>query len=225
MVDNSSTIQAQAPLRTWWTKNRNPIILIGFLVALPFLLAVLNGQSMSSLLANETGQAKFYQGLLIEIFILAVFALLFAVGLSALLAIGWYAYRRTTSTSDYFLGGRTLGPWPAALSAGASDMSGWLLLGLPGYAFASGMESVWLTGGLLTGTYLNWRWVAKRLRTYSYAAEDALTLPEYFANRFADGSHALQAIAACFVLLFFLFYTSQFHIGVNVTERFTVFSD
>jgi sodium/proline symporter len=133
----------------------------------------------------------------------------FIIYLALMLAIGWYAYRRTASTSDYFLGGRTLGPWPAALSAGASDMSGWLLLGLPGYVFASGMESIWLTGGLLAGTYLNWLLVAKRLRTYSYEADDALTLPEYFANRFADDSHAIQVIAAFFILLFFLFYTSS----------------
>lgn len=133
----------------------------------------------------------------------------FIVYLVLMLLIGLVAYRRTASSSDYFLGGRTLGPWPAALSAGASDMSGWLLLGLPGYAFASGLESLWLTGGLLLGTYLNWRLVAKRLRTYSESADNALTLPEFFANRFEDDSKLIQLIAAFFVLLFFLFYTSS----------------
>ncbi len=133
----------------------------------------------------------------------------FVVYLALMLIIGLVAYRRTANSSDYFLGGRTLGAWPAALSAGASDMSGWLLLGLPGYAFASGLESLWLTGGLLLGTYLNWRLVAKRLRTYSESADNALTLPEYFANRFEDNSHLIQMIAAFFVLLFFLFYTSS----------------
>ncbi|MBY4675573.1 sodium/proline symporter PutP [Marinobacterium arenosum] len=133
----------------------------------------------------------------------------FLVYLAVMLGIGIYAYKRTSSSADYFLGGRSLGPWPAALSAGASDMSGWLLLGLPGYAFASGMESLWLAGGLLAGTWLNWLMVAKRLRTYSVTANNSLTLPEYFANRFEDNSKALQVISAFFILLFFLFYTSS----------------
>ncbi|QLE96520.1 sodium/proline symporter PutP [Neptunomonas phycophila] len=133
----------------------------------------------------------------------------FIVYLGLMLAIGVYAYRRTANSSDYFLGGRTLGPWPAALSAGASDMSGWLLLGLPGYAFSSGLESLWLGGGLLLGTWLNWLLVAKRLRTYSFVAEDAITLPEFFAKRFQDKSNLLQVISAFFILLFFLFYTSS----------------
>lgn len=133
----------------------------------------------------------------------------FIVYLLVMLAIGVYAYKRTANSSDYFLGGRSLGPWPAALSAGASDMSGWLLLGLPGYAFAAGYESLWLGGGLLLGTWLNWLLVAKRLRTYSIEADDALTLPEFFAKRFADRSNLLQVISAFFILLFFLFYTSS----------------
>ncbi|WP_462322274.1 sodium/proline symporter PutP [Halochromatium sp.] len=133
----------------------------------------------------------------------------FAVYLLFMLAIGLWAYRRTTDSSGYFLGGRSLGPWPAALSAGASDMSGWLLLGLPGFAFASGIESLWLAGGLLLGTWLNWLLLARRLRTYSVEAKDALTIPEFFANRFGDRGHLLQAVAAFFVLLFFLFYTSS----------------
>ncbi|KOO12073.1 proline:sodium symporter PutP, partial [Vibrio xuii] len=102
-----------------------------------------------------------------------------------MLAIGVIAYQRTKNSSDYFLGGRSLGPWPAALSAGASDMSGWLLLGLPGYAFAAGSEAFWLAGGLLVGTWLNWLINAKRLRTYSITT-DSLTLPEYLSRRFND---------------------------------------
>ena len=133
----------------------------------------------------------------------------FTVYLALMLAIGVYAYRRTANSSDYFLGGRSLGPWPAALSAGASDMSGWLLLGLPGYAFSSGLESIWLGAGLLIGTWLNWLLVAKRLRTYSFEADDSLTIPEFFANRFEDKSHYLRVISAFFILLFFLFYTSS----------------
>ncbi|WP_028864726.1 sodium/proline symporter PutP [Psychromonas aquimarina] len=133
----------------------------------------------------------------------------FIVYLIVMLAIGLYAYRRTANASDYFLGGRRLGPWPAALSAGASDMSGWLLLGLPGYAYAAGLESLWLAGGLLVGTWLNWLICAKRLRTYSITANDALTLPEFLARRFDDKSKLVQTIAAFFILMFFLFYTSS----------------
>ncbi len=133
----------------------------------------------------------------------------FVVYLLGMLGIGYWAYLRTSDSTDYFLGGRSLGPWPAALSAGASDMSGWLLLGLPGYAFASGIEAFWLAGGLLLGTWANWLIVAPRLRIYSVEADNALTLPEFFANRFADNSRLLQTISAAFILLFFLFYTSS----------------
>ncbi|NHH99927.1 MULTISPECIES: sodium/proline symporter PutP [Oceanimonas] len=133
----------------------------------------------------------------------------FIVYLLGMLAIGYYAYRRTANSSDYFLGGRSLGPWPAAISAGASDMSGWLLLGLPGYAYAAGMESLWLAGGLLLGTWANWQFCAKRLRTYTIITDNALTIPEYLSRRFEDGSKLLQTIAAFFILLFFLFYTSS----------------
>ncbi|MBM6551383.1 sodium/proline symporter PutP [Marinomonas ostreistagni] len=133
----------------------------------------------------------------------------FLAYLVVMLGIGLYAYKRTSSSEDYFLGGRSLGPWPTALSAGASDMSGWLLLGLPGYAFAAGVESFWLAGGLLVGTWLNWLICAKRLRTYSIQANNALTLPEYLSTRFQDNSKMIQTIAAFFILLFFLFYTSS----------------
>ena len=129
----------------------------------------------------------------------------FMVYLALMLAIGIYAYRRPSDSEDYFLGGRSLGPWPAALSAGASDMSGWLLLGLPGYAYVAGVEAVWLAGGLLLGTWLNWLILAKRLRTYSIVTDNALTIPEYFAKRFDDNSKLLQTIAA-----FVLFVLHQF---------------
>ncbi|HIF9217431.1 TPA: sodium/proline symporter PutP [Photobacterium damselae] len=133
----------------------------------------------------------------------------FVAYLIVMLAIGYYAYKRTANSSDYFLGGRTLGPWPAALSAGASDMSGWLLLGLPGYAYVAGIESLWLAGGLLLGTWLNWLICAKRLRTYSITTDNALTLPEFLSRRFDDKSKLIQTISAFFILLFFLFYTSS----------------
>ncbi len=132
----------------------------------------------------------------------------FIVYLVMMLAIGVYAYVRTKNSTDYFLGGRSLGPWPAAISAGASDMSGWLLLGLPGYAYAAGLESIWLAGGLLLGNWLNWFIAAKRLRTYSITT-DAITIPEFLSRRFNDQSKLIQTISAFFVLLFFLFYTSS----------------
>lgn len=133
----------------------------------------------------------------------------FIAYLVLMMAIGYYAYKRTVDSTDYFLGGRTLGPWPTAISAGASDMSGWLLLGLPGFAFTSGVASLWLAGGLLLGTWANWLVCAKRLRTFSIEADNALTLPEFFARRFDDNSKLLQTISAFFILLFFLFYTSS----------------
>jgi len=136
-------------------------------------------------------------------------ALTFLVYLLAMLGIGWVAWRRTRNLSDFVLGGRSLGSWVTALSASASDMSGWLLLGLPGYAYLSGLESLWLAGGLLAGTWLNWRLVAAPLRVASERAGDALTLPEYFAHRFGDRGGLIRSVSALFILLFFLFYTSS----------------
>lgn len=136
-------------------------------------------------------------------------ATVFILYLLGMIVIGWIAYRRTHNLPDYILGGRRLGRWVAALSAGASDMSGWLLLGLPGYAYAAGLEASWLVVGLLAGTWLNWSLVARRLRVYSEVAGNALTMPEFFEQRFGDRSHLLRIIAACFILLFFLFYASS----------------
>ncbi|RCV91240.1 sodium/proline symporter PutP [Billgrantia montanilacus] len=133
----------------------------------------------------------------------------FLAYLILMLGIGIVAYRRTTNLSDYILGGRSLGPWTSAISAGASDMSGWLLLGLPGAAYVSGISASWIAVGLLIGTWLNWLLVARRLRLYSFKVSDALTLPEYFANRFQDKTQLLRVISAIFILMFFLFYTSS----------------
>jgi len=135
--------------------------------------------------------------------------LTFAIYIVAMFTIGLYAYRRAKDPYHYFLGGRSLGVYTSAFSASASDMSGWLLLGLPGYAYASGIEAIWLAAGLLVGTWLNWLIIAKRLRVYSYVADNAITLPEYFKKRFADNSNVIQTISAFFILLFFLFYTSS----------------
>ncbi len=135
--------------------------------------------------------------------------LTFVVYLLVVLAIGIVAWRSTANLRDYILGGRRLGRWTTALSAQASDMSGWLLLGLPGYAYVAGLESAWLVIGLLAGTWLNWRFTASRLRTATEAYGDALTLPEYLQRRFADPYGLLRLLGAAVVLLFFTFYTAS----------------
>ncbi|MDD2438932.1 MAG: sodium/proline symporter PutP [Methanosarcinaceae archaeon] len=133
----------------------------------------------------------------------------FMIYLLFMISIGALYYRRTENLSDYILGGRKLNSWVTALSSQASDMSGWLLLGLPGYAYLSGMESIWIAIGLGVGTYLNWKFVAKKLRQYTQIAGDAITIPVYFENRFRDKSHALRIISAFLILIFFLIYTSS----------------
>jgi len=133
----------------------------------------------------------------------------FVVYVLAMFVIAWFAWKNTRNLSDYILGGRRIGRWVTALSAGASDMSGWLLLGLPGYAYAAGYESFWLALGLLVGTYCNWKFIALRLRIYSEMADDALTLPAFFVARFKQHGHLLQIISAIFILMFFMFYTSS----------------
>ncbi|OEF98751.1 sodium/proline symporter [Desulfuribacillus alkaliarsenatis] len=128
-----------------------------------------------------------------------------------MLAIGVISYRMTTNLSDYVLGGRKLNSWVAALSAQASDMSGWLLLGLPGAAYASGMGlwSIWIAIGLAVGTMINWQYVAKPLRRYTELAGESITISEYFENRFHDKSRLLRVVSAIFILIFFLFYTAS----------------
>lgn len=133
----------------------------------------------------------------------------FIVYICLMMFIGYLAWRRTKNLSDYILGGRRLGSWVTAMSASASDMSGWLLLGLPGYAYAAGLEAGWIALGLLIGTYFNWRLVAARLRHYSVIAGNSQTLPEFFENRFHDKTRLLRTVSAIFILLFFLFYTSS----------------
>ena len=104
----------------------------------------------------------------------------------AMIVIGLMAYRATTNFSDYILGGRRLGSFVTALSAGASDMSGWLLMGLPGAIYLSGLSEMWIAIGLIIGAWLNWLLVAGRLRVHTEVQHNALTLPDYFSNRFND---------------------------------------
>jgi sodium/proline symporter len=125
------------------------------------------------------------------------------------LLLGFVAYRRTTTLGDFILGGRKLGSWVTALSAQASDMSGWLLMGLPGLAYLSGFDAIWLVIGLVIGTWANWRFIAARLRARTEQLSDALTLPDYFERRFGDRSRLLRTISAAFILVFFAFYTSS----------------
>lgn len=114
-----------------------------------------------------------------------------------------------TNTEDYFLGGRGLNSWVAAMSAQASDMSGWLLMGLPGAVYALGTGQMWIAAGLAAGTILNWIFVSKRLRRYTILAGNSITIPEYFENRFQDGTHILRGAAAIFITIFFTVYTAS----------------
>lgn len=127
------------------------------------------------------------------------------------LTIGFvYAKRSNQSTSNYFLGGRQLGPFITALSAEASDMSGWLLMGIPGLAYFMGASNViWTAIGLAIGTYVNWKIVARRLRIYSEKAGDSITLPQYFANRFHDDRHIISTVSALIIFLFFSIYVGS----------------
>lgn len=132
-----------------------------------------------------------------------------AIYMIGMLVIGYVAYRRTSNLTDYMLGGRNLGPAVTALSAGASDMSGWLLMGLPGAMYLSGLSSGWIVLGLCAGAYLNWLYVAPRLRTYTEVANNSITIPDYFENRFKDSSRVLRITSAFVILIFFTFYTSS----------------
>jgi sodium/proline symporter len=125
------------------------------------------------------------------------------------LGLGVMAWRRTSNLGDFILGGRSLGSWVTALSAQATDMSGWLLMGLPGLAYASGFDGIWLLLGLVVGTWLNWRWIAAPLREATEKLNNSLTIPDFLERRFEDRSRALRSIAALFILVFFVFYTSS----------------
>lgn len=127
----------------------------------------------------------------------------------AMLVIGWYAYRKTSNLTDYMLGGRSLGPAVTALSAGAADMSGWLLMGLPGGIYVTGLADAWIAIGLTIGAYLNWLLVAPRLRTYTQVANDSITIPGFLENRFKDNSKLLRIFSGIVILVFFTFYISS----------------
>ena len=134
-----------------------------------------------------------------------------AVYMVAVIGIGVAFARKANASSEaYFLGGRTLGPWVTAMSAEASDMSGWLLMGLPGVAYWCGIaDATWTAIGLAAGTYINWLITSRRLRRYSEKAGNAITLPEFFSNRFHEKSKVVMTISALFILIFFTVYAAS----------------
>ena len=133
----------------------------------------------------------------------------FVVYIALMVLIGLFAYMRTKNLSDYILGGRSLGSFVTALSAGASDMSGWLLMGLPGAVYLSGLSEGWIAIGLIVGAYLNWLFVAGRLRVQTEHNGNALTLPDYFTHRFEDSSRVLRIFSALVILVFFTIYCAS----------------
>lgn len=126
-----------------------------------------------------------------------------------MMAIGYYAYKKSTDdVSGYMLGGRNLHPAVASLSAGASDMSGWMLMGLPGALYVTGLADAWIAIGLMVGAYFNYLLVAPRLRIYTEHADDAVTIPDYLEQRFEDRSHSLRVLSSVVIIIFFTLYTS-----------------
>lgn len=125
-----------------------------------------------------------------------------------MLLIGYWSYKRTQNLSDYMLGGRKLGPAVTALSAGASDMSGWMLMGLPGAMYATGLSSMWIAVGLVIGAYLNYIFLAPRLRTYTEVANNSITIPDYLENRFHDKTKLIRFVSAIIIFIFFTLYAS-----------------
>ncbi|MDD3519447.1 MAG: sodium/proline symporter PutP [Chromatiales bacterium] len=130
----------------------------------------------------------------------------FAAYLLLMIGIGVWAWRRTRSFDDYILGGRSLGSYVTALAAGASDMSGWLMLGLPGALYLGGASEVWIAVGLILGAWCNWKYVAGPLRVYTERTHNALTLPDYFTHRFDDRNRLLRILSALVILVFFAIY-------------------
>lgn len=153
----------------------------------------------------------------------------FAVYMIAMILIGVYFSNKSKKMGDYFLAGRGLNSWVVALSAQASDMSGWLLMGLPGAAYISGMCNYWIAIGLTIGTILNWTLVAKRLRKFTYVAGDSITIPEYLQKRFKSSSPVIRVVCAIVIFMFFLVYTSSafkaggtlFRVVFNVDESYS----
>ncbi|HBU9590606.1 TPA: sodium/proline symporter PutP [Staphylococcus aureus] len=134
--------------------------------------------------------------------------IMIAVYFLILIVIGFYGYKQATGNlSEYMLGGRSIGPYITALSAGASDMSGWMIMGLPGSVYSTGLSAMWITIGLTLGAYINYFVVAPRLRVYTELAGDAITLPDFFKNRLNDKNNVLKIISGLIIVIFFTLYT------------------
>ncbi len=147
----------------------------------------------------------------IQIFIAMAVYMAFVIGIGL-----HYAKRSNESSENYLIGGRSLGPWITAMGAEASDMSGWLLMGLPGVAYWSGLsDAFWTALGLGIGTYLNWLFVAKRLRVYSHIAGDAITIPDFLSNRYKEKKKVILTISAFFILIFFSVYAASCFVTVG----------
>ncbi len=135
--------------------------------------------------------------------------LAFLIYFLCVIGVGVYFYNKLKNMKEYFLGGRSLNSWVAAMSAQAADMSGWLLMGLPAAAYISGISASWIAIGLAVGTYLNWKIIARRLRQFSSHMGDAITIPQYFQNRFLTSSRIIRVIPALVIFIFFLIYTAS----------------
>ncbi|MCQ9279262.1 sodium/proline symporter PutP [Staphylococcus borealis] len=134
--------------------------------------------------------------------------IMIAIYFIILLIIGYYGYKQATGNlSEYMLGGRNIGPYITALSAGASDMSGWMIMGLPGSVYSTGLSAIWITIGLTLGAYVNYLIVAPRLRVYTEVAGDAITLPDFFKNRLNDKENIIKIISGLIIVVFFTLYT------------------
>ncbi|MGO1393417.1 sodium:solute symporter family transporter, partial [Agrococcus casei] len=145
-----------------------------------------------------------------------------AVYFAGMLVIGYYAYRKTKGHSDYMIAGRSLPPWVAALSAGASDSSGWIMMGLPGALYVTGLLEAWICIGLAVGLYVNWKLIAPKLRAYTEVSKDSITLPSFFENRTRDKSRLLRIFSGAIILVFFTLYISSGMVagGVFFEESF-----
>ena len=126
-----------------------------------------------------------------------------------MIVIGFVCSKGNKNNEDYFLGGRNLGSWTAAMSAQASDMSGWLLMGLPGAVYLAGTGEAWIAVGLLIGTILNWYIVSARLRKYTIVAGNSLTIPSFFKNRYRDHKNIIKIVSASIIAVFFTVYTAS----------------
>ncbi|MBR4504777.1 MAG: sodium/proline symporter PutP [Candidatus Methanomethylophilaceae archaeon] len=148
----------------------------------------------------------------------------FIVYFALVLGVGFYFYKRSSSMEDYILGGRSMNPYVTALSAQASDMSSWLLMGLPGAVLLAGMGEAWIGIGLAIGSYLSWLFVAKKLRKHSVVAGNALTVPEFFSNRYKDEKGYLRFICSIIILFFFVIYVASGFKGCGITLQ-TIFPE